>query len=147
MQGNLFTREFEMLRDARGRKSFQPTPENRLLVSTLSARGLSHKAIVKFMGATDDTFCKDEKTLRKHFSRELEDGALIIECMAAQALVAKMMQGNMAAITRLLEETASKPPPPKTKPTEKPLGKKEQLERDAAKAPGGWGNLLNGRVN
>lgn len=144
MQGNLFTGEFEQLRDPRGRKSFKPSPENRLLVSALRARGKTHKEIIIFMGGTDDTFCKDEKTFRKHFSRELEYGALFIEGMATQALVAKMMGGNMGAIKRLLEDSSAQPPAGKPKGGAKPapLGKKAALEQSASTLPAGWGELL-----
>ena len=99
-----------------------------------------------FMGGTDETFCKDEKTLRKYFSRELEYGALFIEGMATQALVAKMMDGNVGAIKKLLEDTGAQPPTRQnSKPVKtEPLGKKASLEKGASELPSGWGDLLGG---
>lgn len=144
MQINLFTGDLEKLRDPRGRKSFRPTQENRLLVSVLSARGFTHDNILTFMGAQEEAFPKDGKTLRKHFSRELKYGRVFIEGMAAQALVAKMMTGNMAAINKVLKDCEAAVPTPKSQTQKKvePLGKKAALDKGAGELTSGWGDLL-----
>ena len=85
----------------------------RLIPRSLAARNWSQDKILAFMGATDDSFPKDQKTLRKYFSRELQYGQLFIEGMAAQALVAKMMTGSLGAINKVLAESAAAVPPAK----------------------------------
>lgn len=146
LQGNLFTREFAPLRDPRGRKSFQPTDENRLLVMTLAAQNWTHENIAAFMGQKMESGTFDPKTLRKHFSRELELGRVMIEGMAHQVVVDKMMSGNLSAAKKLLEDLSAlvpKKPQPKPEAPEKPVGKKEALDRAASRPSGGWGELLN----
>ncbi|MFY0619313.1 hypothetical protein [Shimia sp.] len=146
-QGNLFTRDFEPLRDPRGRKSFKPSDENRLLVMTLAAQNWTHDNIAAFMGQKSEGGTFDPKTLRKYFSRELEMGRLMIEGMAHQVVVDKMMTGNLTAAKKLLEDLTAfvpKKPPEKKPEAEKPIGKKQALERDAKNPTGGWGAILGG---
>lgn len=145
MQGNLFTREFEPLRDPRGRKSFKPDEKNRLLVMTLAAQNWTHENIAAFMGEKSDAGTFDPKTLRKYFSRELELGRLMIEGMAHQVVVDKMMTGNLTAAKKLLEDLSAFVPrkPAEKKPEkEPPLGKKQILEKEAKHPTGGWGEIL-----
>ncbi|MGR6743522.1 hypothetical protein, partial [Aeromonas veronii] len=78
----------------------------------------------------------DEKTLRKHFSRELDDGADLIEGMALEVTLKKMRSGNSVATARILEivdRGRIEPPAPKPKedPRPGPRGKKEQANLDA----------------
>ncbi|MGR3813415.1 MAG: hypothetical protein ACU0AU_04935 [Cognatishimia activa] len=147
MQGNLFTREFAPLRDPRGRKSFKATEENRLLVMTLAAQNWTHENIAAYMGQQMSNGTFDPKTLRKYFSRELELGRIMIEGMAHQVIVEKMMTGNLSAARKLLEDLSAfvprKPSAPKEDKKE-PEGKKAKLEADAKKPSEGWAELLGG---
>jgi AraC-like DNA-binding protein len=135
---DLFGHPVRPLRDPRGRPSFAKSKENQMLVMTLRARGWSHAQIAAFMGC-------DDKTLRKHFSRELEHGALFLEGIAMQALVRKMEEGHVGATKEVLAITKAAVAPTgqaKPKPAA-PIGKKETLRRDAEAPPTSWGDLLN----
>jgi hypothetical protein len=129
------------IRDPRGRPSFAKTKENQLLVIQLRAKGWSQEQIAEFMGP-------DAKTLRKYFSRELDHGALFLEGIAMQALVKKMLAGNVTAIKAVLEISQATNAP-RGKGTEKPeakapkLGKKEMISGEAKTPPAGWGDLIN----
>jgi hypothetical protein len=111
---------------------------------TLAAQNWTHENIAAFMGQKMDSGTFDPKTLRKYFSRELELGRLMIEGMAHQVVVDKMMSGNLSAARKLLEDlSAFVPSKPKTSPKpEQPIGKKKALENDANTPTGGWGSLL-----
>lgn len=135
---DLFGAPVGQIRERWGRPSFAKTKENQELVATLRTAGWSQSRIAKHMGC-------DEKTLRKHFSRELSAGADLIEAMAMQVLVQRMRQGHVPATRELLamvERGRAAPPVPKTEPEEK-LGKKEQADRDAQQPSDGWGDLLH----
>src|SRR5690606_9433803 len=91
----------------------------------------------------------DEKTLRKHFSRELEQGADIIEAMALQVTLQKMRQGNSVATGRILDITEKAnltipPAKPKSATDDERPGKKEQANIDAQTAhqDSEWGTIL-----
>lgn len=129
------------IRERRGRPSFGINRENQQLVALLRAAGWSQKRISGYMQC-------DEKTLRKNFSRELQDGADLIEGMALEVTLKKMRTGNSVATGRIfdiIDRGRIEPPPPKDD-DEKivPLGKKAQADLDAETAheASGWGNLL-----
>jgi hypothetical protein len=129
------------IRDPRGRPSFAKNKENQLLVIQFRAVGWSQEQIATFMGC-------DAKTLRKHFSRELDNGALFMEGMAMQALVKQMLSGNVGAAKKVLEisQAANAPRGKGTEKTEAKapkLGKKEKIVGEARTPPSGWGDLLN----
>lgn len=138
---DLFGAPVSQIRERWGRPSFAKTKENQELVATLRAAGWSQSQIAEHLGC-------DEKTLRKHFSRELRAGAELIEAMALQVLVKRMRQGHVPS-TRLLlgliedRGRPAVPPPPPDHGTEKPLGKKAQLDKDAQDPTPGWDRLLN----
>lgn len=134
---DLFGNPVMPLRDPRGRPSYAKTKENQMLVITLRSRGWSQAQVAAFMGC-------DEKTLRKHFSRELEHGALFMEGIAMQALVRKMQEGHVGATKEVLAITrAAVAPTPAAKPkAPAPIGKKEALQTDAKAPPPSWHGLL-----
>ena len=134
---DLFGNPVAPIRDPRGRPAFAKSKDNQMLVITLRARGWSQAQVAAFMGC-------DEKTLRKHFSRELEHGALFMEGIAMQALVRKMNEGHVGATKEVLAITKAAVAPtaaPKPK-APVPLGKKDQLANDAKVPPSSWGDLL-----
>jgi hypothetical protein len=135
---DLFGHPVGRLRDPRGRPSFAKSKENQMLVITLRARGWSQAQVAAFMGC-------DDKTLRKHFSRELEHGALFMEGIAMQALVRKMQEGHVGATKEILAITkaAVAPTSPAKPKAAAPIGKKDALQRDAKAPPESWGELLN----
>lgn len=138
---DLFGAPIAQIRDRWGRPSYAKCKENQQLVATLKAAGWSQRRIARYLGC-------DEKTLRKHFSRELDAGADLIEGEALQVIVAKMRQGNLPAAKRILDLTADArpaPPPARPQPDQEPpekLGKKDQLVADARAPSGRWGDLL-----
>ncbi|MFG6535546.1 hypothetical protein ACGYK5_17110 [Sulfitobacter sp. 1A16787] len=150
---DLFGAPVGQIRERWGRKSFAKTEENQRLVAALKARGWSQKRISKYLGC-------DEKTLRKHYSRELDAGADLIEGDAIAVLIAKMRQGNMAALKRVLEvcEQGRAAPPEMMVPTAHVkktdaqedaaeddlagLGKKERLAHEAKHPKGVWARTL-----
>lgn len=125
------------IRDPRGRPQFAKTKENQRLVITLRGSGWTEADIAGFMGC-------DPKTLRKHFSRELDSGALFLEGMALQVLVQKMLDGHVGAAKEVRDIARSRAPKGSGKPAMTPdqMGKKAKLARDAQTPPQGWGDLL-----
>ena len=45
----------------------------------------------------------DEKTLRKHFSRELHDGSLIVEGICLDVLLKRVREGHTPSVNKLME--------------------------------------------
>lgn len=126
-----------------GRPGFEITKENQQLVSVLKAAGWKNERIARRLGC-------DAKTLRKHFSLELDTAADQLEAEALVSIASRMREGNIAAARQVLQlaekgRAAPPPPPPDKAPEDEPaakLGKKEQLAA-AAKLPGAsWGGLL-----
>lgn len=144
---DLFGQPVQALRDPRGRKSYKKSSENQQLVSVLRAGGWTHERIAAVLQC-------DEKTLRKHFSRELEVGKDIVEAETLMVNYAQMRQGKSGAISRqmkILENSSLSDPrktrqEPKTKKEPKPeaLGKKAQLDADARSGlqSSSWGDVL-----
>lgn len=142
---DLFGKPVLPIKDRRGRPSYAVSKENQEVVTVLRAANWNHERIAGILGC-------DEKTLRKHFSRELEVGADIVEAEALMVNYRKMRMGNNAATGRVLEmaerkqlEHPQKKPAAATKPERaRKLGKKEQQAADAQVGHQGneWGNLL-----
>ena len=129
-------------KDLRGRKAYGKSSQNQELVANLRAFGKTHDQIAAVLGC-------DAKTLRKYYSRELDQGSLILEAEAISVLVRKMKSGNIAATKHVLE-MASLQTMPTRKPEEQkavrdPVGKKEMLARDASQPPAGWGDILGAK--
>lgn len=139
---DLFGAPVGQIKERWGRPSFGKSKENQELVALLKAANWTVLRIARHLGC-------DEKTLRKHFSRELEQGADLIEAMALQVTLKKMRQGNSVATGRILdlaEKANLTVPPRKDKPStpDDKLGKKEQANLDARTAheDGEWGSVL-----
>lgn len=142
VETDLFGAPITQIRERWGRPSFAKTKENQELVALLRAAGWKQGRIARYLGC-------DEKTLRKHFSRELSDGADLIEGMALEVTLKKMRSGNSVATNRIFEivdRGRIEPPAPNEKPEPKaePMGKKAQASLDAKNAhhSSQWGNLL-----
>lgn len=137
---DLFGQKILPIKERRGRPSFAKNKENQELVCLLRAAGWTQVRISRYLGC-------DEKTLRKNFSRELEDGADTIEGMALEVTLKKLKSGNSVAIGRILDLVDKKGAaavPVVKPPKEEPLGKKEALQQEAHTAHEGtkWGSLL-----
>ncbi|MDX0218588.1 hypothetical protein GOC40_11360 [Sinorhizobium meliloti] len=141
---DLFGQPVQPIKERRGRPSFGKNKENQELVCLLRAAGWTQARIARYLGC-------DEKTLRKNFSRELQDGVDVIEGMALEVTLKKMRVGNSVAINRIFDiiekhgapaiPDGGKPEP--EKPTEK-LGKKAAADAEAKTAhkDSEWGTLL-----
>jgi hypothetical protein len=72
------------------RPPFKPTDEQRKHVEQLSAFGIPQEAMCDMLGITD-------KTLRKHFKRELRIGGPKANAKVAGSLFKKAMSGDTAS--------------------------------------------------
>lgn len=147
---DLFGHPVEPIRDRRGRPCFRKDKQNQDFVMSRVADGWAHKRIAEDMGI-------DEKTLRKHFSRELENGATFMRGVLLDVLVQRVRAGHVPSV-RLLAEFMKEAGPvaprsqrpaegPKAEPN-RPLGKKEAAILDAQNIPDDYGDIfdrLNGR--
>ncbi|MEQ1403848.1 hypothetical protein ABK249_02785 [Neorhizobium sp. Rsf11] len=140
---DLFGMPILPIKDRRGRPSYRKSLENQELVTVLRCANWNHERIARYIGC-------DEKTLRKHFSRELEAGADIVEAEALMVTYRKMRQGNSVATGRILDladktqlESPQRRQPAKEQKPQK-LGKKEQAVVDARSGHenNGWGSVL-----
>jgi hypothetical protein len=68
-----------------GRKSFQPTPEQRSMVESMKGYGMLHADICQVVLAKNGKPI-DHKTLEKHFRKELDQGAVKANSKVAQSL-------------------------------------------------------------
>ncbi len=137
---DLFGMEVVPIKDRRGRPSYKKDKENQSTVSVLRAAGWSQSRIARYLGC-------DEKTLRKHFSRELDFGADIVEAQCLEVLYAKMRQGHNKSANDLIsraEKGHALPPAPPKAEKETKLGKKAQADLDAQTGHEGteWAGLL-----
>jgi hypothetical protein len=139
---DLFGQPMLPIKDRRGRPSFAKNKENQELVCLLRAAGWTQARIANYLGC-------DEKTLRKNFSRELQDGADLIEGMALEITLKKMKSGSSVAISRMFDilekQGAPAVPIPKDdKASAEKLGKKAAADQDAKTAHEGtsWASLL-----
>lgn len=125
------------IKDPRGRPAFAKSKENQLVVVSLAAAGWTQEQIGIYMQC-------DPKTLRKHFSRELDHGSLFADGMALQVIMKKMLDGNLLAAKRVREMAGLQPLPSKGNLGRKVpvLGKKAQRVVDASEVPEGWADIL-----
>ena len=145
---DLFGQPLAPLRDRRGRKSFKKDKENQDFVMVRRAAGWAHKRIAEDMGI-------DEKTLRKHFSRELEMGATFVDGLMLDVLMRKVREGHTPSIKQLRERILDAGPAAPRKPVQPddqddddddkpaPLGKKEQARLDAQDVPDNYGDIFD----
>lgn len=151
---DLFGDVIKPIRDRRGRPSYKKDKSNQDFVMVRAAAGWTHKRISEDMGI-------DEKTLRKHFSRELEHGAIFLDGLMLDVLLKRVREGHTPSIRQLRERLADAGPmaprnhPNKDAPADddeddaeksSPLGKKEQRLQDAQIIPDDYGDIFE-RMN
>lgn len=148
-QVDLFGQPILPIRDRRGRPSFKKDKTNQDFVAVRIAAGWSQGRIAADMGI-------DEKTLRKHFSRELENGRVFIEGLVLDVLLKQVREGKSAGIRQLremLEEAGPQAPRSGRRAqagvddeddagAAQPLGKKEQQMQDAQQVPPEYGDIF-----
>lgn len=132
------------IRDPRGRRSAVGSEgirkEVQRVVMSLKAAGQSQEQIAEYLRM-------DVKTLRKYFSRELDHGATLLEGLAMQVLVKRMLDGSVSAAKQVLAIAGPRSAPQTGKGAgakPEPLGKKAALAEAARKPDAGWGDLLPG---
>ncbi len=80
------------MKNPRGRKAYAKSKANQKLVVDLRAGGMTHGEIAIVPGC-------DEKTLRKYYSREPREGAILVQAEATCVIMRKMCTalytGNM----------------------------------------------------
>lgn len=124
---------------------FKPTDAMREQVAIAAGSGrMTQEEIAIALGISPPT-------LRKHFERELAEGAYAKRLEALQALHAAAAKGNVSAIREYLEESPRIAVPssldaPEVPAAEGPKGKKERAQADAktAQVGTGWDGLLPG---
>lgn len=129
------------IRDPRGRKAAVANEairkEIQTVIMSMRSVGKTQEEIAQFLRM-------DVKTLRKYFSPTLDHGAMLLEGIAIQVLVKKMLEGNVSAAKEVLKicgsRTAPKQAPKVPKP--QPLGKKQMLNDEARNPTLGWGDVL-----
>lgn len=77
-------------RKGAGRKPYKPTDEQRELVKSLAAVGITQEAIGRVVGCNDDT-------LRKYYRDELDCAAIEANASVGGALFGKAMAGDTTA--------------------------------------------------
>lgn len=77
------------------RPTFVPTDAQREQVKILSACGVPQKNICQILAGKNPAM--DEKTLRKHFAVELDNGSALANAKVAQSLFKKATGGNVTA--------------------------------------------------
>lgn len=124
----------------RGRPAFNPTPAMRRKVATAAAGGMAHEEIAVALG-----ICRN--TLAKHFENELSTGAHQKRMDVLDAMARAALKGNVSAAKAFLAATPMLAAPPAE--PEKPVGKKEQANRDATTAAAGteWDDLIGSGAN
>jgi transcriptional regulator with XRE-family HTH domain len=145
---DMFGNVVKPIRDRRGRPTYKKDKENQDFVAARIARGWTQKAIAADMGV-------DEKTLRKYFSRELENGRIFVEGMILDVLIKLAREGKPAAIKQLREMMVEAgPQAPRSRrgleddnddDVQKPvvLGKKDQRIHDAQNIPDEYGDIFD----
>ena len=68
-----------------------PTDEQRRLVESTSGLGLPHESIAALVGI-------DDKTLRKHYRKELDEGKAKANSQIAKTLYSKALAGDTTAL-------------------------------------------------
>jgi len=123
-----------------GRRKFNPTSEQRAVVSSLAAVGTQQQDIAKLIGI------RSPKTLRLHFRKELDLAAINANANVAGSVYKSAMSGNVGAMDLWLRNRAGwgsarstpaqaqmqQPPPfivrPEELPAQPPLPEKEEQE-------------------
>lgn len=128
------------------RKPHRPTTRIRRMVRLATAGGIVQRDIAGALGI-------DEKTLRKYYADEIDNGAAVANAAVVAALFRTATAGGREGTTAAIWWTKCrmgwseyKAPPPPPKPPKPPAkGKKELAEEMAGTALGeapGWGSLL-----
>lgn len=132
------------IRDPRGRRSAVGSAgirkEVQKVIMSLRAAGQSQEQIAEYLQM-------DVKTLRKYFSRELDHGATLLEGLAMQVLVKRMLDGSVSAAKQVLTVAGLRSAPRAAKPEapkKEVVGKKAALTEAARNPDAGWGDLLPG---
>jgi len=96
----------------------------------------------------------DEKTLRKHFSRELEFGTTFVDGVMLDVLMRRVREGHSPSIRQLRERLVQANPPPRNRHTvedgeededdapTRPMGKKLQEQAAAQDMPDTYGDIF-----
>ncbi len=118
-----------------GRPPHKPTTVTRRKVTNAAAGGMSHEEISVALGI-------HRNTLEKYYATELSSGALGRRMEVLDAMARTALKGNVSAQKSFLAMTPTLAAPPSE--PEKPVGKKEQANRDATTAAAGtdWADLL-----
>lgn len=83
-----------MSRHGEGRKAYEPTPADRATVKALVAAGVTEARIAPCIGG----YGVSEKTLRKHFKKELKTARSEVTALAMSKLLAGIQAGEAWAI-------------------------------------------------
>jgi hypothetical protein len=123
-----------------GRPTFKPEAKDREIVKVMAGHNIAQEKIATALNIT-------EKTLRKHFKKELATAAAQVEAQLVANLfaLAKGKDGTAFRANEFLLNCRfgwSRYAPPPAQPREPELGKKEQLNRAAQTGheDTGWGN-------
>ena len=130
-------------KSAGGRPRYEPTDKERAQVRTLTAMGIPHTDIAIVLQVSTPT-------LRRHFRRELDSGAIEANAKVAAALYRAATADRPSVVAQIFwlkvragwrEAAAGEPMDPR----EPELGKKEIASRAArtAQEGTGWADLLN----
>jgi hypothetical protein len=87
------------------RPPFQPTEEDRALVEQLAAFGIPVESMTLFIKDKNGKSI-NEKTLRKHFVKELDQGELKANVKVAQTLFKKAISGDTTSMIFWLKTRA-----------------------------------------
>jgi hypothetical protein len=87
------------------RPAFQPTDEDRALVEQLAAFGIPVTSMTLFVKDKDGKPIS-ERTLRKHFAKELDQGELKANVKVAQTLFKKAISGDTTSMIFWLKTRA-----------------------------------------
>ncbi len=137
-----------MQKKTRGRPSYKPTEQARLMVRALRVDNRTQEEIAQALSISIDT-------LQRHYAVELAAGDITLRAEILLKLASQARKGNVSS-ARLFITMTSKAAAQREakqaedeifneKPKPKALGKKEQAVEDALTAGEGsdWGNLLN----
>lgn len=87
------------------RPAFQPTDEDRALVEQLAAFGIPVESMTLFVKDKNGNPISD-RTLRKHFAKELDQGELKANVKVAQTLFKKAISGDTTSMIFWLKTRA-----------------------------------------
>lgn len=84
---------------AGGRKPYEPTKEDRIKVSTMAACGMPQWIICARLRNPETGKPLDQKTLRKVFRKELNEGKPMADALVKQALFQKAIGSGPQSVT------------------------------------------------